>query len=44
MPNLKEFPTGRELLEELGGIHALEEHIGIHIHPGYRARIRWHPN
>ena len=30
MSNLSEFPTGRELLQELGGIYALEEHIGIH--------------
>ena len=30
MSNLSEFPTGEELLADLGGIHALEEHIGIH--------------
>ena len=30
MPNLTAFPTGADLLEQLGGLYALEQQIGLH--------------
>ena len=30
MPNLTAFPIGADLLEQLGGIYALEQQIGLH--------------